>query len=530
MKNYINLTIALLLVITLTVLSSAQSNNKTTAINDSKVSQGPPNPEFAIYDFSQFSSPFNSIVNAGGEVVLGTGVMDDPTYPNRTIGFTFTFDSVAYTTIGVSANGYIIMGSGAVPTSYTVLNSTQNDVISAFDADLLSYAVTGRVSYLTSGAPPIRVMTIQWTDFGFYNGPDSSHCNLQIKLYENSNIVQFVYGSCTSASTIHNVQAGLRGNSTSDVSSRATTTNWSATTPGVSTSSCRFQTGVTPPAGLTFQWAPPAVVGFLCENFSSTNFPPNGWSVTAIGTSYLSRSTVSSFCFATGSLKVDFFNWVSGTQSFTSPIFPAVVTGSGCDSMGFAHAKSGNTGSTDIVQIQTSTDGGATWAELVLLSTQLNTAPAQGTAFTPTCSQWGRKSYALPNGTNRVRFNATTAHDNNLYLDSICVLCSPLGIRNPNSQTPEKYSIAQNYPNPFNPVTKIQYQIPMSSFVTLKVYDILGHEIAELVNQKQNSGTYEVIFDGTNLASGVYFYEIVARQSGSSTGSYVERKKMVLIK
>ena len=138
-------------------------NSQSSIINNHNLQK----PEFAIYDFSQFSSTFTSIVNAPGEVVLGTGVMDDQTFPDKSIGFTFTFDSTAYTSIGVSANGYIIMGSGAVPTNYTVLNGPQNDVISAFDADLLSYANTGRLSCLTSGAPPIRVMTVQWTDFGF---------------------------------------------------------------------------------------------------------------------------------------------------------------------------------------------------------------------------------------------------------------------------------------------------------------------------------------------------------------------------
>jgi hypothetical protein len=535
LKNYTVLTIILSIFLILTVLSYSQQkfapHDKTKSVNQNIISPNPPEPDFAIYDFSQFSSTFTSIAGTSGEVVLGTGAMDDQSYPNRNLGFTFTFDSTAYTSIGVSANGYIIMGGSPVPNNYTILNYTQNDVISAFCADLQSHPLTGRVSYVVTGAPPIRVMTIQWAGFGFYtaNGPDSSDCTLQIKLYESSNIVQFVYGSCTSSSTVHNVQAGLRGNSTSDVSSRTTTTNWSATTPGTSTSTCRFQTGVVPPIGLTFQWAAPAVVTYLCENFGSAIFPPGGWSVTAMGTSYLSRSTVSGFCLGTGSLKIDFFNWLSGTQSFTSPIFPAVVSGNGCDSIRFAHAKSGSNSSTDILQIQTSSNGGATWSELVLLSTQLNTAPPQGTAFTPTCTQWGRKSFALPNGTNRIRFNATTAHDNNLYLDTICLLCIT-GTGNFGNENPASYSLGQNYPNPFNPATKIGYQLPTGSFVTLKVFDIVGHEAAILVNEKQNPGIHEVTFDGTNFASGIYFYELRVQQESSPDNLFVERKKMVLLK
>jgi len=88
---------------------------------------------------------------------------------------------------------------------------------------------------------------------------------------------------------------------------------------------------------------------------------------------------------------------------------------------------------------------------------------------------------------------------------------------------PISYSLNQNYPNPFNPVTTIKYQIPELSFVTLKVYDVLGNEIATLVNDEKPAGSYEVEFDGTELTSGVYFYRLLA-------GSFVETKKMILMK
>ncbi len=95
---------------------------------------------------------------------------------------------------------------------------------------------------------------------------------------------------------------------------------------------------------------------------------------------------------------------------------------------------------------------------------------------------------------------------------------------------PRKFEIKQNYPNPFNPVTIIKYSIPKSSLVKMTVYDILGREVSKLVNSVEPAGNYEVNFDGSNLASGIYFYRIEARQVGSSTGSFVEVKKMVLLK
>jgi hypothetical protein len=94
---------------------------------------------------------------------------------------------------------------------------------------------------------------------------------------------------------------------------------------------------------------------------------------------------------------------------------------------------------------------------------------------------------------------------------------------------PEKFALYQNYPNPFNPTTKIRYQIPLlggderGGLVTLKVYDVLGNEVATLVNEEKPAGTYEITWYAANLPSGVYFYTINA-------GSFVETKKMILLR
>lgn len=93
------------------------------------------------------------------------------------------------------------------------------------------------------------------------------------------------------------------------------------------------------------------------------------------------------------------------------------------------------------------------------------------------------------------------------------------------SQLPENYLLKQNYPNPFNPSTKINYEIKFSNFVSLKVFDLLGKEVAALVNEKQNAGSYAVDFNSAefNLPSGVYFYTL-------NTDDFSETKKMLLIK
>jgi hypothetical protein len=90
-------------------------------------------------------------------------------------------------------------------------------------------------------------------------------------------------------------------------------------------------------------------------------------------------------------------------------------------------------------------------------------------------------------------------------------------------ETPEDISLYQNYPNPFNPSTKIKFQIPNSKFTTLKVYNVLGKEVATLVSKNLNQGNHIYQFDGNNLASGVYFYQLVA-------GDFREVKKMILMR
>ena len=90
---------------------------------------------------------------------------------------------------------------------------------------------------------------------------------------------------------------------------------------------------------------------------------------------------------------------------------------------------------------------------------------------------------------------------------------------------PDKFSLEQNYPNPFNPSTVISYSLSENSLVTLKVYDVIGNEVATLVNEKQNSGIYNYQFSTVNyqLSSGVYFYKIEA-------GSFSVVKRMILLK
>jgi hypothetical protein len=97
----------------------------------------------------------------------------------------------------------------------------------------------------------------------------------------------------------------------------------------------------------------------------------------------------------------------------------------------------------------------------------------------------------------------------------------------------DNFSLSQNYPNPFNPSTKIKFTIPQTDspllggarggLVTLKIYDVLGNEVATLVNEEKPAGEYEVEFNATGLPSGIYFYTL-------KTGNFSDTKKLILLK
>ncbi len=106
--------------------------------------------------------------------------------------------------------------------------------------------------------------------------------------------------------------------------------------------------------------------------------------------------------------------------------------------------------------------------------------------------------------------------------------CVPIGIEPISSEIPQRYELLQNYPNPFNPVTKLRFSIPLSvettrRVVSLKIYDVLGKEIAVLVNENLKPGIYEIDWDASNVPSGVYFYSLI-------TSDFTQTKKMVVLK
>jgi hypothetical protein len=168
------------------------------------------------------------------------------------------------------------------------------------------------------------------------------------------------------------------------------------------------------------------------------------------------------------------------------------------DTISFDWAYAQRPGYSDRLTVKISTDGGNTFP-CTLFDRQgatLGTAPASSSGFVPTAGQWGTFKISYANAT---------------------------GVNSAGTMTPLTYSLSQNYPNPFNPFTRIKFDLPKSSLVTLKVYDILGRETAVILSESMKAGSYEVPFDASGLTSGVYFYKI-------SAGDFSSIKKMILLK
>jgi hypothetical protein len=123
-------------------------------------------------------------------------------------------------------------------------------------------------------------------------------------------------------------------------------------------------------------------------------------------------------------------------------------------------------------------------------------------------------SSQLVSGTVRNTFGVMGDHT----LDQVVLDVKEIG-----NGVPESYTLDQNYPNPFNPTTNIRFSIPETGLVTLKVYNALGQEIATLLNEEKNAGSYEYNFNASDLTSGIYFYKIMSN-------NYTATKKMILIK
>ncbi len=213
------------------------------------------------YSFASSPGTFNTIFGQPGTVEINTGA-DDTSYGPYALGFTFNYGGTDYTTAGVNANGFVAMGASPTSSSTSLSTGTTNNVIAAFNEDLEGDPLNGgTMLYQVTGAPGSQVFTFEWRNWGFWS-LGANEISFQVKLYEGTNVIQFVYQNGTGTAG-DPVQVGLRGASNAVFNNRTTTTDWSNTTAGaVNNALCTFSGAVRPANGLTFTWTPPSVASY----------------------------------------------------------------------------------------------------------------------------------------------------------------------------------------------------------------------------------------------------------------------------
>ncbi len=233
-----------------------------------------------------------------------------------------------------------------------------------------------------------------------------------------------------------------------------------------------------------------------------TGIPPSGWIITNTDNVNFSPCSIANGPSFGGTKSIAMLlvsaNWQTPSYHYLkSGIFNNINLD---DSIKFdwAYAPYGGE-SVEGLKVQLSTDGGITFPFTIFnrVGNALATAPTTSEAFVPAdSSQWGTFGIKIGN---------------------------VIGIGQISSKIPKNCVLYQNYPNPFNPATIINYELPITNYVKLVIYDVTGREIAVIVNQKQNPGTYQVEWNASSYPSGVYFYKI-------NTVFFTETKKMIFLK
>jgi len=141
--------------------------------------------------------------------------------------------------------------------------------------------------------------------------------------------------------------------------------------------------------------------------------------------------------------------------------------------------------------------------------------------LTAYCELWNGTDWYLDDGD--IIIENPDGFRRGFLMNNVFIYYKTTGISNDENSILDNFDLYQNFPNPFNPTTTIQFQIPELGLVTIKVYDLLGREIATLVNEEKPAGEYEVEFDAAGLTSGVYFYQLRTRE-------FIQTKKMILMK
>jgi len=220
------------------------------------------------YTFASSSGTYTPLT--GGTTLVSGATWDDSASALLTLPFTFTYNNSAYTSLGISSNGFITLGAVPSATLYCGLQSSLPNSIAGYGTDLVGASATSSVSYGVMGASPNRKYVIQWAEAKHYGTTGDSY-TFQIILNETTNTVQVVWGPVTAATTMganacadastESGNIGLLGNSTQDFNIRSITngsSTWASSTAGTAITAVGNMSATNFPAsGLTYTWTPP---------------------------------------------------------------------------------------------------------------------------------------------------------------------------------------------------------------------------------------------------------------------------------
>ncbi|MCF8429372.1 MAG: hypothetical protein K9G64_04500, partial [Bacteroidia bacterium] len=226
------------------------------------------------YSFSQTTGTYTPITTGP---VLGVATNDDSSFPANPIGFSFTYGGTTYTTFSVNSNGFLALGS-TVNSSYSVISTGGNNIVSALNADLQGLPSVGQMRYDTIGTAPNRTLVMQWKNYAMYSSSTNSldSFDFQIRLNETSNSVEIMYGRFVKTSGGNSVQVGVKGSSSAIYLNRTSTSSWTTTTAGTSnTNTVTFSNTVLPTNGLTFTFTPPTPAAPTVFTGTKTNITTN---------------------------------------------------------------------------------------------------------------------------------------------------------------------------------------------------------------------------------------------------------------
>ncbi len=276
------------------------------------------------------------------------------------------------------------------------------------------------------------------------------------------------------------------------------------------------------------------IIGFPVLVFAdTTNDPTELWTITASPSVPKWEATTNTFYSAPTSFTDSKTGEYSNNATVTMTLTDAIDISAYSNPRLTYWTKFDIESNWDYGQVEVSTNNGSSWIPLEGTYTEPGVGSFQPNGeplYDGIISNWVEERISLANYLSsqfKVRYQLRSdgfVTEDGWYVDDIGILIYTIPtIAQDDELIVSKYELKQNYPNPFNPSTTIKFSITNKQFVSLKIYDVLGNEVANLVNEEKPSGEYEIEFNANNLGSGIYFYKLVS-------GSFIKTKKMVLLK